>query len=59
MAPLHHEPPLSGTIRAAGYWRTLTISHREPVCMVFSSTPYSEDDYVRDYEEFIAFKQSK
>ncbi|MDE6525778.1 MAG: FdtA/QdtA family cupin domain-containing protein, partial [Muribaculaceae bacterium] len=27
--------------------------------MVFSSTPYSEDDYVRDYDEFMQLSKSR
>ncbi len=41
-----------------GYWRTLDNFSSGSVCMVFSSTPYSEDDYVRDYEEFIALSKA-
>lgn len=35
-----------------GYWRTLDNFASGSVCMVITSTPYSEEDYVRDFEEF-------
>ncbi len=36
-----------------GYWRTLDNFSSGSVCMVLTSIPYSEDDYVRDYNEFM------
>ena len=36
-----------------GYWRTLDNFSSGSVCMVLTSTPYSEDDYVREFEDFL------
>lgn len=44
--------PFEGLYIPAGYWRTLDDFASGSVCMVLTSIPYSEDDYVRDYEEF-------
>lgn len=39
-----------------GYWRTLDNFSSGSVCMVLTSTDFSEDDYVRDYELFLKMK---
>ncbi len=44
--------PFQGLYIPAGYWRTLDNFASSSVCMVITSNLYSEDDYVRDYEEF-------
>ena len=36
-----------------GYWRTLDNFSSGSVCMVLTSTHYTEDDYVRDFDEFL------
>lgn len=35
-------------------WRTLDNFSSGSVCMVLASAPYREDDYVRDWNEFLA-----
>jgi len=35
-------------------WRTLDNFSSGGVCMVLASTPYDEDDYIRDHNEFLA-----
>lgn len=45
--------PFAGLYVPPGYWRTLDNFSSGSVCMVLSSTPYDEADYVRDYDEFI------
>lgn len=35
-------------------WRSLSNFSDDAVCMVLASEPYSEDDYFRNYEEFLA-----
>lgn len=44
--------PYEGLYIPPGYWRTLDNFASGSVCMVLTSIQYSEDDYVRDYEEF-------
>ncbi len=45
--------PYMGLYVPPGYWRTLDNFSSGSVCMVLSSTEYTEDDYIRDYGEFI------
>ncbi len=35
-------------------WRELVDFSSGSVCLVLASAPYSEDDYIRDYDEFQA-----
>jgi hypothetical protein len=35
-------------------WREIDNFSSNAVCMVLASTLYSEDDYLRDYDEFVA-----
>lgn len=45
--------PFEGLYVPPGYWRTLDNFASGSVCMVLTSTPYDEADYVRDYDEFM------
>ena len=45
--------PFEGLYIPPGYWRTIDNFASGSVCMVLSSSKYSEDDYIRDYEEFL------
>lgn len=45
--------PYKGLYIPPGYWRTLDNFASGSVCMVLTSTRYSEDDYVRDFDEFM------
>lgn len=36
----------------AGYWRQLENFSTNSLAMVLSSTPYDENDYIREYEQF-------
>ncbi len=42
----------------AGYWRVLKFGSKEVVCMVFASQKYDENDYIRNYQEFLEYKKS-
>ncbi len=35
-----------------GQWRRITCSDETSVLFVLASSPYDEDDYIHDYEEF-------
>jgi hypothetical protein len=39
------------------HWRTLDNFSTNSVCLVLSSTPYDENDYLYDYEEFKSYKR--
>jgi dTDP-4-dehydrorhamnose 3,5-epimerase-like enzyme len=41
----------------AGLWRTMENFSTNALAMVVSSTPYSEKDYIRDYNDFLEFKK--
>lgn len=48
--------PYQGLYVVPGIWRTLDDFSSGAVCMVLASEGYSEDDYIRDYDEFIKIK---
>lgn len=48
--------PYQGLLVVPGIWRTLDDFSSGAVCMVLASEEYSEDDYIRDYNEFIKNK---
>lgn len=44
--------PYQGLYIPRMYWRTLDDFSSGSVAMVFSSTPYLEEDYIRDWDKF-------
>lgn len=51
--------PYQGLLVTPGIWRTLDDFSSGSVCMVLASEIYSEDDYIRDYDEFLKYKGVK
>jgi hypothetical protein len=49
--------PDFGLLIVPGIWRDLSNFSSGSVCLVFASEIYSEDDYLRDYDEFVALKK--
>ena len=49
--------PYQGLLIVPGIWRTLDDFSSGSVCLVLASHKYEEADYIRDYEEFIKYKQ--
>jgi hypothetical protein len=49
--------PDSGLLIVPGIWRDLSEFSSGSVCLVFASEIYSENDYIRDYEEFLTLKK--
>ncbi len=45
-----------GLIIRPGTWRTLDDFSSGAVCLVLASERFEEDDYIRNYEDFIAWK---
>ena len=43
-----------GLYVAPGIWRELENFSSNSVCLVLASEPYSEDDYFRDYDRYLA-----
>lgn len=42
-----------GLLIPPGYWRTLTNFSTNSLALVLASTPYSAEDYILDYTDFI------
>lgn len=42
-----------------GIWRDLDDFSSGAVCMVLASEVYKEDDYIRDYDDFLNFRKEK
>ena len=51
--------PFQGLYVKPGLWRDLDDFSSGAVCMVLASEVYQQDDYIRDYEEFIKFRESE
>jgi len=49
--------PDQGLLIVPGIWRDLSNFSSGSVCLVFASEFYSEEDYIRDYNEFLIFKK--
>lgn len=49
--------PYQGLYIVPGIWRTLDDFSSGSVCLVLASHGYNEADYIRDYDEFIAYKK--
>lgn len=47
--------PDKGLFIQSNTWRELENFSSGAVCMVIASDVYSEEDYIRDYEDFIAY----
>ena len=49
--------PYQGLLVKPGMWRTLDDFSSGSVCLVLASEKYDAADYIRDYDEFLAFKR--
>ena len=47
--------PWQGLLIDTGIWRTLDDFSSGAVCLVLASEHYDEDDYIYDYDEFLAY----
>lgn len=50
--------PNIGLLLPPGLWRELNNFSSGSVCLVLASLEYREEEYIRDYSEFINFKNS-
>ncbi|MCL2792139.1 MAG: FdtA/QdtA family cupin domain-containing protein [Spirochaetaceae bacterium] len=48
--------PFIGLTIVPGIWRELDNFSSGSVCLVLASTEYNENDYIREYEEFLKWK---
>ena len=51
--------PYQGLFIVPGIWRELMNFSSGSSCLVLASNHYSEDDYIREYEEFIIWKKNE
>lgn len=51
--------PYEGLLVRPGIWRDLNDFSSGAVCMVLASDVYKKEDYIRDYQEFLAFAWRK
>lgn len=49
--------PYQGLYVVPGIWRTLDDFSSGAVCLVLASHPYNAGDYIRNYDEFVKYKQ--
>jgi dTDP-4-dehydrorhamnose 3,5-epimerase-like enzyme len=55
----HLSRPNIGVYMPAGLWRELDNFSSGSICFVLASTEYDEQDYFRDYENFVEWKSLK
>ena len=48
--------PTQGLFLTPGLWRSLSDFSGGAICLVLASHEYAEDDYIRDWKEFLKFK---
>lgn len=48
--------PYQGLLVKPGLWRDLEDFSSGAVCMVLASDVYKEDDYIRNYDDFVKYK---
>ena len=51
--------PYQGLYVKPGLWRDLVDFSSGAVCMVLASEVYKSEDYIRDYNEFLKFREGK
>ncbi len=49
--------PYQGLLVRPGIWRDLDDFSSGAVCMVLASDVYRKEDYIRDYQEFLAYRK--
>jgi hypothetical protein len=48
--------PYNGILMPKGLWRELDNFSSGSICLVLASLKYDEDDYIRNYEDFLKLK---
>lgn len=51
--------PYQGLFVVPGIWRELDNFSSGAVCLVMASLPYDEEDYIREYKDFLNFKKDE
>ncbi|EFZ37238.1 WxcM-like protein [Hoylesella oralis ATCC 33269] len=47
--------PYQGLLVDTGTWRTLNDFSSGAVCLVLASDPFCEEDYIREYDDFLTY----
>ena len=55
----HLNHPYSGLLVETGLWRTLDDFSSGAVCLVIAEDPFDEEDYIRDYDEFLTYRNRR
>jgi dTDP-4-dehydrorhamnose 3,5-epimerase-like enzyme len=55
---VHLDRPFIGLHIVPGIWRELLNFSSGAVCLVLASHKYDEKDYIRDYRDFLEYKQN-
>lgn len=53
----HLNRPYQGILMPSGLWRELNNFSCGSICLVLASHKYSEDDYIRQYSDFLNYKK--
>jgi len=56
---VHLDRPNYALLIAPGIWRELLNFSSGAICMVLASEKYEEDDYIRDYTDFLSYKSCR
>ena len=51
--------PYQGLLVVPGLWRELNNFSSGATCLVLASEKYDENDYIRNYDEFISYKNGR
>ena len=51
--------PYQGLLIDTDVWRTLDDFSSGAVCLVLASEPFDEDDYIREYDDFLHYVEDK
>ncbi|MCH5229661.1 MAG: WxcM-like domain-containing protein [Muribaculaceae bacterium] len=54
--PFFLNHPYKGVLIPPGFWRTLDDFSSGAVCLVLASDFFREEDYIRDYDDFLKYK---
>lgn len=55
----HMNHPYQGLYVGTGIWRTLDDFSSGALCLVLASELFEEDDYIRNYEEYLEYLKDK
>jgi dTDP-4-dehydrorhamnose 3,5-epimerase-like enzyme len=54
---VHLNNPSSGLLIVPGIWREIVNFSSGATCLVLASLYYDEDDYIREYDEFLQYRK--